>query len=357
MEPTTATMNKQPFIAAAACMVAAICLIGCTRELPVYEARPEAASYFNHASFKTSTPAYPASIPLSGWMEMVPGNVNLTHLSLPGSHNACARYERFGKTAKCQTLTISEQLEAGIRFLDVRCRHIDNKFSIHHGIVYQRLDFDAVMHACTQFLDRHPGECIIMSIKEEYRSANNTRSFEETFDAYAKRYADKWYLSPTIPTLQEARGKIVLLRRFTAKNEDMGIDATGWARNRTFTINNGPTQLRVQDEFLVPRNRIKWSNSNALLTEARTVNTDALYINFLSGYKPRAFLRIPNIKKVSLAMGNNIIRFFTANQRGRFGIVAMDFADATKASLIISTNFQPVTEREAQNIYVLNNPE
>ncbi|HEU4555823.1 MAG TPA: phosphatidylinositol-specific phospholipase C [Chitinophaga sp.] len=350
-------MKKQTFIAVIAVAVMLL-MFGCTRALPIYETQPAADLLFQHAaSFEATTTAYPARIPLSNWMEMVPGNVNLTSLSLPGAHNACARYERIGKTAKCQTLSISGQLNAGIRFLDIRCRHIDNTFLIHHGMVYQRLDFDSVMHACIAFLDRHPGECIIMSIKEEYTPAGNTRTFEATFDAYARRYANRWYLQPEVPALEEARGKIVLLRRFAAQHGNKGIDATAWARNRTFTITNGPTPLRIQDEYRVPRNRVKWSNSTALLTEASAVHKEALYINFLSGYKPRTLLRIPNIKKVSMAMGKHIVRFFTANQRGRFGIIAMDFADAAKASLIIGTNFQEARQSSATPVYVLNNNE
>jgi 1-phosphatidylinositol phosphodiesterase len=203
------------------------------------------------------------------------------------------------------------------------------------------MDFNDVMKTCTEFLEQYPSECIIMSIKEECTPFHNTRSFEQTFDDYARRYANRWYLGAAVPTLQQARGKVVLLRRFAAQQLPKGIDASGgWGRNATFTINSHEARLRVQDQFLVADGHAKWTCSTALLTEARERNPDALYINFTSGYRPALF-RIPNIKCVANTMGAYIKEYFSAHPRGRFGIIAMDFADAAKSSLIISTNYPP----------------
>src|SRR5690349_13075092 len=65
-----------------------------------------------------------AAISTTGWMQSLPDNYLLSQLSVPGSHDAGARFEPVSGTAKCQSLTIAEQLNAGIRFLDIRCRHI-----------------------------------------------------------------------------------------------------------------------------------------------------------------------------------------------------------------------------------------
>jgi 1-phosphatidylinositol phosphodiesterase len=215
------------------------------------------------------------------------------------------------------------------------------------------MDFDDVMKACTKFLEQYPSESIIMSIKEEYTPVHNTRSFEQTFDTYAHRYAGKWYLGATVPTLQQARGKVVLLRRFTAQQLPKGIDASGgWGRNTTFTINSREAHLRIQDQFVVPDDHAKWTCSTALLAEARERNPDALYINFTSGYRP-AFFSIPNIRHVANTMGAYMKEYFSNHPRGRFGIIAMDFADAGKSSLIITTNYPP-GDRAPVLTYALN---
>lgn len=330
-------MKMQSFIAAALCLAAMFSQIGCTREVYSYDLNP--APFFRGTSGPNAAPPAAAAISLSSWMATLPDQVTLSQLSLPGSHNAGARYEHIGGTARCQALTISEQLQAGIRFLDIRCRHTGDSFVIHHGYVYQNIDFNDVMNDCTEFLERNPSECIIISIKEEYTPAHNTRSFEQTFDEYTRRYPGKWYLGASVPTLRQARGKLVLLRRFAAAHLPKGIDASGWAHNATFSINNGAARLRIQDQFVVANSRAKWGSSTALLSEARDLNPEALYINFTSGYRPALF-RIPKIRRVANAMSAYITQYFSAHPQGRFGIIAMDFADAAKSSLIITTNYQ-----------------
>lgn len=278
-------------------------------------------------------------IPTSNsWMTSLPDNSSIAALSLPGTHDSGARFEPVSGTAKCQNLTIAEQLEAGIRFLDIRCRHIGNAFAIHHGSVYQNLNFNDVLLACTAFLSSHPGEVIVMCVKEEYDASGNSRTFEQTFDTYVQQYANFWSLGATVPTLGQVRGKIVLLRRFGAGTTPKGIDATNWGDNTTFTSSNANATLRVQDQYVVPDNNVKWNNINTLLTEASTQSNNTLYINFTSGYKSLIF-SIPSITTVSASINPSITTYFTNHTHGRYGIIAMDFAESAKSSLILNTNF------------------
>ncbi|ASZ12303.1 phosphatidylinositol-specific phospholipase C [Chitinophaga pendula] len=274
---------------------------------------------------------------LNNWMTSLPDNNNLAKLSIPGTHDSGARHEPLGGTAKTQTLSIREQLDAGVRFLDVRCRHIDNAFAIHHGAIYQQLNFDDVLNATISFLNANPKECVVMSIKEEHTPSNNNRSFEETFNTYVQKNPSKWYLGETIPTLGTARGKIVLVRRFGASNVK-GIDVTNWADKATFSINNGNASLRVQDQYEVKNNDNKWNAITGLLSEAKSGSDTVMYLNFTSGYAPMIF-GIPNITKVSDDMNGRLNNYFTAGTKGRFGIVIMDFATGDRAGKIISTNF------------------
>lgn len=287
---------------------------------------------------ESSATAWAEAVSATAWMQSLPGSTLLSQLSVPGSHDAGARYEPVAGTAKCQSLTIAEQLNAGIRFLDIRCRHIDNAFAIHHGSIYQNLNFDDVLNACWSFLSSNPNECIIMSVKEEYDASNTTRTFEQTFDAYTQKNPSGWYLGATVPTLGSVRGKIVLLRRFGVSTTPKGIDATSWADNTTFTISNGNATLRVQDNYVVPDNNTKWANITNLLTEARNGNSGTLYINFTSGYKSLIF-SIPSITTVSNAINPQLTSYFTSNTQGRYGVIPMDFSDAGKAALIYQTNF------------------
>jgi 1-phosphatidylinositol phosphodiesterase len=318
-------------------MAVAICgLFGCKKDF-VDNTRPGKVTTDN--SQHTNAGAA-LSFSLNSWMGTIPNERNLAGISIPGTHDSGARFEPIGGTAKCQDLTITQQLDAGIRFLDIRCRHIGDAFAIHHGSIYQNLNFNDVVTACYAFLAANPTETIVMSVKEEYDPTSNTRSFEQTFDSYTAQQPGRWYLSSAIPNLGDVRGKIVLLRRFGASATPKGIDATNWADNTTFTINNGNATLRVQDQYQAPDNNVKWSNITSLFNEAKTGSQSTLYVNFTSGYKPLIF-GIPSITTVSNAINPQINTYFTSNTHGRYGILPMDFANADRSNLIISTNFQP----------------
>jgi 1-phosphatidylinositol phosphodiesterase len=327
-------MKQQALIVASSLLLTVFTLQSCRKDALTYDRLEPVQA----AAVDAVAQPLVAAVSLNSWMTAIPDNYSLAQLSIPGTHDAGARYEPVSGTAKCQNLTIAEQLNAGIRFLDIRCRHIGNAFAIHHGSVYQNLNFDDVLTACTNFLNSNPGESIIMSVREEYDPSNNTRSFEQTFDDYTQRYAGRWYLGATIPNLGQVRGKIVLIRRFGASSTPKGIDATNWADNTTFTISNANASLRVQDQYVVPDNNAKWNTISALLNEAKTLNPAVLYLNFTSGYKALIF-NIPSITTVSNAINPKISTYFSANTSGRYGIVAMDFADAQKAQLIVTTNF------------------
>ncbi|AQS08910.1 1-phosphatidylinositol phosphodiesterase precursor [Clostridium saccharobutylicum] len=273
----------------------------------------------------------------SNWMGSLDNNTSISKLSIPGTHDSGARYEPVYGTAKCQEFPISEQLNIGVRYLDIRCRHINDSFVIHHGSIYQHMNFDDVLNNCISFLDKNPTECIIMSVKEEYDASNNTESFEKTFDSYVAKTSNRWYLGSNIPTLNQARGKIVLVRRFSSNSSSKGINATRWADNATFSINNGYSQIKIQDQYKVSNNDSKWSAIEGLYNEAKLQNNNCLYINYTSGYKPMAF--IPMIPKVSNDINSRVENYFNQNSKGRFGITASDFIDNDISSKIISTNF------------------
>src|SRR6266487_4141969 len=89
------------------------------------------------------------------WMRWVPDNKRLSELSLPGTHDTMALYG--GGIAETQSLPLRAQLDAGIRVLDIRCRHIEDVFAIHHGVVFEHAYFGAdVLKVCYEFLQDNP---------------------------------------------------------------------------------------------------------------------------------------------------------------------------------------------------------
>jgi 1-phosphatidylinositol phosphodiesterase len=262
----------------------------------------------------------------------------LAELSIPGTHDSGANFEPYAGLAKTQELTIAEQLAAGVRYFDVRCRHVEDQFLIYHGAIDQNQSFDDVLASMFAFLDDHPSETLIVSIKEEAMSDHTTRSFEDTFAAYVARAPERWDLAPAVPRLGDARGKLVLLRRFSATAVPLGIDAAPWADSATFSIANGDASLRVQDEYMVTDNDAKWTAITGLVDEARTADPATLFLDYTSGFQTISAL--PNITVVSTDIDARLDHLLAdpGNAHAHLGVLVMDFVTASRARAIIATN-------------------
>lgn len=279
-----------------------------------------------------STPTKP------GWMASQADEVSLSALTLPGTHDTMALFEPLAGTAKAQTLSLADQYDAGVRYVDIRCVDVDDVFQIYHGIEYEQATFDDVLDTTFQFLDDHPTETIVMSVKQEADNNGATQSFETTFGDYVSKQALRWYTEDSIPTLGEVRGDIVLLRRFGAEQTPLGIDGSAWADNTTFTLNNADSTLRVEDAYTVSDPDTKWSAITELFGEARAGDPATFYITYSSGYEMNGLL--PDIPSVANAINPMLDAFFgdPANARAHLGAVAMDLVTADRVRALAAFN-------------------
>lgn len=97
-----------------------------------------------------------------------------------------------------------------------------------------------------------------------------------------------------MPALGDARGRIVLLRRFPTTMAPLGIDASPWQDDATFAITND-AWIRIQDEYTVENNDEKWTAIQALHGRSED---GILSIDFTSGYQTNE-MGLPNILAVS----------------------------------------------------------
>ena len=103
---------------------------------------------------------------LSNWMKYINDDVKLMELTVPGTHDSGATSGT--SFAECQTATIIQQLNSGIRFLDIRLRPDNDKLEVCHGSVGMNTYFEEdVMNHCKNFLDENPAEIIFMSIHKD----------------------------------------------------------------------------------------------------------------------------------------------------------------------------------------------
>jgi hypothetical protein len=179
------------------------------------------------------------------WMKYVDGNKYLDELSIPGTHDSstCSvdnDTEPQTSLAKCQQDYIPTQLLEGIRYFDIRLgkNNENGDPGIDHGICYLLKKDGGFIHLSDvigyfkTFLNENPSEALIMLVSrgnDEATDDSVTTAFANVMD----NNSDLFYTSSHVPTLNEVRGKIVLLRRFKIAGDSVdghtwGLDLTEW---------------------------------------------------------------------------------------------------------------------------------
>lgn len=189
----------------------------------------------------------------TSWMQKIRDSTLVSSLSIPGTHNS-PTHHRALPSVRCQVTTVPEQLKQGVRFLDIRVQPespldpTKDGLILVHGVFPISLTgirhFRHVVDDVLAFLSENPSETVIMSVKREGPgSATDAQLSRIMRDHYAGD-VNKWFTAPHIPRLGEARGKIVLIRRFALeerlKNEWGGA---GWCINADTWADNTPNAL------------------------------------------------------------------------------------------------------------------
>ncbi len=304
----------------------------------------------------------------SAWMKELPSSLSLAQISIPGTHESNAlhgcnfeiRVPIIGVQTsdlwRCQDVPIQQQLAMGVRYLDIRCRRVGDEFKIYHGPINQRLDFQNVLDICRSFLRINPSETIILKVQEEqveFMPHEGTDSFVNIFIGYCRQYSNLFYKpsDPTarvIPTLGEARGKIVFLKRFESSIYQLPYGMKiAIGENTTSTSNlSSSEQLRVQD-FYKPTDAMEKAGYFLPLLEesfGKSSKATTLYLNHTSAYQQYIIpllekkIPVPYYKGIADSMGEHLIGALKNKGKGNTGIVAMDFVKPSYCDAIIETN-------------------
>ncbi|RFU34620.1 hypothetical protein B7463_g1707, partial [Scytalidium lignicola] len=212
---------------------------------------------------------------MDSWMSNVPDDTLLSNMTIPGTHDTCAQsHIPFVRT---QYLSVAQQLDAGIRFLDLRCRvHDDGELYMYHGGIpinlptFLKLEF--VMNEVFTFMtkdNRPPTETVLISINNDDSSGDDPPAvFYNAVKEHIEktpRYeggGERWSTSRTTVTLGEARGKAVLLRRYQTDPDlepsaRIGIDLSGW-------LNNNPDFTLLTPDGVTITLQDKWQYSDVM---------------------------------------------------------------------------------------------
>ncbi|KAH6890607.1 PLC-like phosphodiesterase [Thelonectria olida] len=184
------------------------------------------------------------------WMAALPDDVLLSDLSIPGTHDTMT-YDIGSERLQCQNWNLSMQLDAGLRYFDIRARLQDNELQIYHANGYTGFSFTNVLLAMFEFLDANPSEAIIMRLKQEGPpiGGKNTITFEDAFNKYRQKdpltssgAVDHLYLynrTSPLPTLGDLRSRIFLLQQFPEEHGPYGLEWEG-------------KQMALEDYWIIP---------------------------------------------------------------------------------------------------------
>ena len=189
---------------------------------------------------------------MSSWMKALTPEqrrLPLSQLMLPGTHDSGTSTTSSIAQAKAKTQdwTISEQLQNGIRVFDIRVKEKTHFIGaptlvIAHGPADMDISYDDVLEAFETFLKnpQNSDECIVMQCNQEAPiggkfddaefdklmvQANSKRSSIFYFPVSDADGAKPDSAHVPIPSLDDAKGKVVLLRRYPGTG---GIDLTDW---------------------------------------------------------------------------------------------------------------------------------
>ena len=203
------------------------------------------------------------------WMKNIPDSIKIYLMTIPGTHNSCALYGTF--LAQCQSWSIKNQLNAGIRYFDLRLRLNEDKLQLQHGPIYQNIEFFEVIKIFSDFLNDNNSEFIIMAIQEEFTPIKKDKLFNELFNENIQDYKNKIvhfsFNNEINYTLGELRGKILFIEVFNGKiHRRNGIEVQNeWVCN-------------YKENIIDKKRKVKRFFNKAI----NLINSKKLFINYLS---------------------------------------------------------------------------
>lgn len=177
------------------------------------------------------------------WMGNLDDDAFICQLSIPGAHDACtSSFSGFSSigaavAGKVQTKSVQQMLPLGVRAFDLRPAVKDGKLTICHGILVTSFDFNTIMQQLCSYLDAHPSEFCVVTIRHEVEADDGDSSFGSKLQASLASVKDHLVNFRPNLTVGEARGKILFLSR-DAYDEPMYGGRIVDLRNNQSDINN-----------------------------------------------------------------------------------------------------------------------
>ena len=260
------------------------------------------------------------------WMQYIPDDVLLSDLSLVGTHDAATKGCSL-EMSKCQSLTIAQQLSAGVRLFDLRP---GKNFDIYHGSDPTGMKFSKALEDIVDYLSANPAQGCIVFIKNESGEA----AWSEGMSSELGAFADNMLMFKKGLTMGDLRGKILVLSRDAYIGPIRGgFFASAWPDNTADgEVGIGASQgesletFYLQDQYDSDTSESdKIASVKKYADKAKSKSANAWLCNHtsLAGFKLFGIGSSPkdHAKKI-----NPEVVAYINSKPGRLGIVMMDFA-------------------------------
>lgn len=290
------------------------------------------------------------------WMAGVNGDVMLSAISIPGTHDTCTQYVSMGYIFQCQNTSVAQQLLDGYRYFDLRLV-VDEKddkpaLVIKHNFATCRkgkspfadkLYLEDVLSDVSAFLEKHPGETVILCMKAE-NGDDPVADVQKLLYQQIDKNESQWYLQNAIPTLDEVRGKMVLATRFA---DAMGVGPLrkglnfDWRDQGDSTVVDEPAAISMINEGqkLWVQDRYNYDTTDKIDAVVETMENcqaadDAFSLNFTS---TSGSGKVGHPKKYATSI-NKFLTEYDWQDDTCYGIIVVDFATEKLAKCIYETN-------------------
>ena len=315
----------------------------------------------------------------TNWMTLLDDNTKVALLTIPGTHDAAT--STCSAMGKCQTLTIPQQLECGVRAFDLRPTMDNNTTlgNIYHTILDTGVSMADAMTYFDNFLKAHPGEGIIVLMRYESErqifgsiSEDYYKSAMKNFLWDNKIYQSRMAAFNKSMTMKDLRGRILIISRNDLSPVSTFETAyTQWSHSNSVGEalyiygTGGLGRIYVQDMYSTAQNGNS-SEADFLAKKKELVckllditvpfregDQNNWVINYCSGYAGSA-LASDSYAKNAASTNPAALEHIRANTgKGFTGIVMMDYA-GTDTYEVGGSSFN-VSGKSLTEALILNN--
>ena len=281
------------------------------------------------------------------WMAALSDTMKVCKVSIPGTHDSGTAGVRFPMRhyARTQTMDLSSQWDAGIRFFDLRPRLEDGTLRIYHGPADCHIKLQEALLTIKRKLEEHPTEfCIVMTNS----AGGGQEAVDMTMDDINTLFPTGMLASfHADMTVADMRGRVLFIHRDhpTGGRDYPGTVVHGWPGNASshhagMVSSVGESAVLWAQDYFTDGGKgnyvdSKWDKVTALVREFASAPEGVWCINHLSGYTGSGIST--NIKRNARTTNARLLEYL-GNHKKPIGIVPMDFPGQELIDAIIFLN-------------------